>query len=127
MEKWTFKTHTSALADTGDYEGFVQFTNGKDILQTSGDEIEEDQLQQFCDLLDCMPDLWSHKNDAIEFENSQLRKQAEHLKSVLEQISTAPQPYNEREAFSFVETAKEIASKALRSEDLINLPQNIEG
>jgi hypothetical protein len=86
-QKWSFSTHTSALADTGDYDSYVQFTNGKDILQTSGDELEEEQLQQFCDLLDCMPDLWSHKNDANEFENSQLKKQVEYLKSALEKIS----------------------------------------
>jgi hypothetical protein len=112
-QKWSFSTHTSALADTGDYEGYVQFTNGKDILQTSGDELEYEQLQQFCDLLDCMPDLWSHKLDATEFENSQLQKQVEHLKSALEKIATGTQPYNEMEAFSFVDTARSIANEAI--------------
>lgn len=88
-QKWSFSTHTSALADTGDYDSYVQFTNGKDILQTSGDEIEEEQLQEFCDLLDCMPDLWSHKNDANEFELSQLKKKTEHFEKALKTIRDA--------------------------------------
>ena len=74
-DQWKYSEHTYALADTGDYEGYVQFTNGKDILQSCGDEIEEEQLKQFCELLDLMPDLWSHKCDGLEFENSQLSQQ----------------------------------------------------
>lgn len=35
------------------------------------------------------------------------------LKDALFQISTAPQPYNEFEYISFVDTAKRIASEAL--------------
>jgi len=88
-EKWSFKTHTSALADTGDYEGYVQFTNGKDIFQTSGDELEEKQMQQFCELLDLMPDLWSHKCDNAEFELSQIRKKSEHFEKALKTIRDA--------------------------------------
>lgn len=88
-QKWSFTTHTSALGDTGDYEGYVQFTNGKDIFQTCGDELEEEQLQQFCDLLDCMPDLWSHKWDGVEFELSQIRKKAEHFEKALKTIRDA--------------------------------------
>lgn len=88
-EKWSFKTHTSALADTGDYEGYVQFTNGKDIFQTSGDELEEEQMQQFCELLDLMPDLWSHKCDNAEFELSQIRKKSEHFEKALKTIRDA--------------------------------------
>jgi len=79
-QKWTFKILTCSLGETGDYDSCIQFTNGNDILQTSGDDIEDYQLQQFCDLLDLMPDLWSHKNDANEFELSQLKKEIETLK-----------------------------------------------
>ena len=88
-EKWSFKTHTFALADTGDYEGYVQFTNGKDIFQTSGDELEEEQMQEFCELLDLMPDLWSHKCDNAEFELSQIRKKSEHFEKALKTIRDA--------------------------------------
>jgi hypothetical protein len=51
--------------------------------------------------------------DAQEFENSQLQKQVEHLKSALEKIATGTQPYNEMEAFSFVDTARSIANEAI--------------
>lgn len=88
-QKWSFTTHTSALADTGDYEDYVQFTNGRDILQTCGGELEEEQLQEFCELLDCMPDLWSHRCDNAEFELSQLRKKAEHFEKALKTIRDA--------------------------------------
>jgi hypothetical protein len=112
-QKWEFSEHSEALADTGDYDYYVRFTNGKDVLQTSDCELEENQLQEFCNLLDAMPDLWSHKLDATEFENSQLQKQVEHLKSALEKIATGTQPYNEMEAFSFVDTARSIANEAI--------------
>jgi hypothetical protein len=85
-QKWSFSEHSESIADTGDYDYYVRFTNGKDILQTSGIELEEEQLQQFCDLLDCMPDLWSHKNDANEFELSQLKKKSEYLEKSLKTI-----------------------------------------
>ena len=88
-QNWSFKTHSSALADTGDYEGYVQFTNGKDILQTSGDELEEEQMLQFCELLNLMPDLWSHKCDNAEFELSQSRKKLKHFEKALKTIRDA--------------------------------------
>ena len=86
-QKWTFKEYESALADTGDYESFIQFTNGKDVLQTSGDELEDEDLQKFCSLLDCMPDLWSHKLDNTEFELSLMKKKLEHFEKALKQIN----------------------------------------
>ena len=43
----------------------------------------------------------------------QLKKQVENLKSALEKIATGTQPYNEMEAFSFVDTARSIANEAI--------------
>jgi hypothetical protein len=69
--KWTFESKTVSLADTGDYTSCVIFTNGKDTLQTDGDGLDDDEeCQQLCDLLNKMPDLWSHRTDAAEFELS---------------------------------------------------------
>ena len=117
-KEWNYTENTTALADTGDYETIVQFTNGSDCLQTDGDEMEEEDLKTFCHLLNKMPDLWSHKLDATEFENSQLKKQVENLKFALEKIANGTQPYNESEAFSFVETAKAISDDALKMNDV---------
>ena len=110
---WTYKEWTSAIADTGDYDSGVEFTNGKDTLYSNGEDLETEDLQKFCEYLDMMPDLWSRKTDGLEFENSQLTKQVEHLKSALEKIATGTQPYNEMEAFSFVDTARSIANEAI--------------
>ena len=81
--KWTFKSVTYALADTGDYDGHVEFTNGVDVLQTSGDELEDEQCKQFCELLDLMPDLWSHRCDNAEFMKSQYEKERNKLKELV--------------------------------------------
>ena len=86
---WSFKCYTSAIADTGDYDSNVQFTNGKDTLQSCGDEIEDEQCKQFCELLDLMPDLWSHKCDNAEFELSQAKKKNEFLEKQLKVIRDA--------------------------------------
>jgi hypothetical protein len=77
--KWAYTIHSSSFGETGDVEEYIRLSNGKDVLQSCGEELEEEQLQQFCDLLNCMPDLWSHNFDATEFENSQLKKQIERL------------------------------------------------
>jgi hypothetical protein len=96
---WTYTEHSSALADTGDYEYWIQFTNGDDILQTSGCELEEEDVQQFCDLLNKMSDLWSHKNDCLEFELSQANKKIKHLEEALINIRDASynEEYNDKE------------------------------
>lgn len=88
-QNWSFKCHTSAIADTGDYDSSIIFTNGKDILQTCGDEIEDEQCQQLCELLDLMPDLWSHRTDAAEFELSLMKKRSEHYEKALKTICDA--------------------------------------
>ena len=84
--KWTYETKTSALADTGDYTSCVWFTNGKDILETSGEDMEQEDCEKFVELLSKMPDLWSHRTDAAEFEVQILKEEiSKHLSSGPEQ------------------------------------------
>lgn len=85
---WTFSTHSYALGDTGDYDGYVQITNGKDVFQTSGDDIESEQLTQFCELLDLMPDLWSHRQDAYLWKYCELEKQKKDLVDLLNKLKS---------------------------------------
>lgn len=66
-KKWTYEFRAAAIADTGDYEDWVQFTNGKDVLQSSEDISDED-AQQFCELLNAMPDLWSHRQEECKID-----------------------------------------------------------
>lgn len=112
-EKWKFDVHSVGLADTGDYDYYVTFTNGVDVLQSNGCQLEENELREFCNLLDEMPGLWSRELDVCLFENHQLKKQVARLNTALYEIKTGNQPCNEIEAFMFVEIAKEIASKAI--------------
>ena len=44
--KWTYKEHTESLADTGDYNSYVEFTNGKDIWISNDYEMETEDLQK---------------------------------------------------------------------------------
>jgi len=88
-QKWTYTSYCHSLADTGDYDSYVQFTNGKEILQSSGDEMEDEELDKFCELLDLMPDLWSHSLDYTEFELSQLKKKCEYMENNLKIIRDA--------------------------------------
>jgi len=81
--KWIFSEKTSPLADTGDYESTTQITNGKDIFQTQAEDIENEQLEQFCKLLDLMPDLWSHKCDNAEFTLGLYKKEYKLMKTLL--------------------------------------------
>lgn len=85
-QKWTYEENTSALADTGDYETIVLFKSNEDILQTSGDDLEIEDLENFTRILNLIPDLWSHKCDATEFENSLLRKEISSLKEELKTL-----------------------------------------
>ena len=110
--KWSFKSHCESMADTGDYDSYLQFTNGKDILQTSGDEIEDEECEKFCELLDLMPDLWSHSLDYTEFELSQAKKKNEYLEKALKTIRDAFYTEGETEKEK-VEDLKAIAFNAL--------------
>lgn len=109
---WSFKSYTSALGDTGDYESCVEFTNGKDVLATSGDGVDDEECQRFCELLNLMPDLWSHRCDNTEFELSQSRNKNEFLERALKTIRDAFYTDGETDKEK-VEDLKAIAFNAL--------------
>jgi hypothetical protein len=83
INKWTFKAETHALLDTGDYESSIKFIGDKDIIQTCGDELDDDDCQKFCDLLNLMPDLWSHCRENSEFMLYMNEKERIILKNLL--------------------------------------------
>jgi len=87
-EKWTFSEWSSAIADTGDYDGGVNLTNGKDVWHTSGEDLEDKDLKKFCSLLDLMPDLWSERTDHAEFMLSQLQKKSDEFEKALIKIKS---------------------------------------
>lgn len=117
---WTFKSHTSSIGDTGDYDSYITFTNGKDTLQTACDDLEDADLQQFCDLLDRMPDLWSHKTDGLDFELSMAKKKTAAMEKALKTIRDAK--YSDGETHKEqVEDLKAIASNILHEVEKIIL------
>ena len=88
-QKWSFKHTSSALGDTGDYNSSIIFTNGSQTLESSGDDIEAEDCERFCELLNMMPDLWSLNVDKAEFELSLMKKRSEHYEKALKQIKEA--------------------------------------
>lgn len=85
-QKWSFSKRFTSISDKGHFYRYVQFTNGKDTLQTSGDELSDEQLQQFCDLLNCMPDLFSYKCNRTQSMLAQKSKKVKHFENALKAI-----------------------------------------
>lgn len=107
--KWIYEIKSYTLADTGDHEEYVVFTNGKDILQSAAEEATEQDLADFCRILNLMPDLWSHNRDALEFENTQLRKTADFFHDTLTGFLPFPPEENTQEcAVSVSEIAEAV-------------------
>lgn len=86
--KWSFKAETHSLGETGDYDYTVQFIGSNDILQTTGEEMDDDDCQKFCDLLNLMPDLWSYRCDYAEFFLSENEKERIILKELLMKLKS---------------------------------------
>ena len=83
MEKWKYTEHSYAIADTGDYESYVQFTNGKEILQSSADDMTDQDVLDFCKLLNQMDDLRSLSLDNTSFMKSMIEKDKKIFKDTL--------------------------------------------
>lgn len=66
-QKWAYEIHHSPLGETGDTTSSITFTNGIETFETSSDIMEIKDCEKFVELLNLMPDLWSHKLDEAEF------------------------------------------------------------
>jgi hypothetical protein len=82
-QPWTFKDYTQQIADTGDYSSCVLFTNGEETFETYSEDIDEDELKEFCRILNLMPDIWSHRRDAAEFEVGLYKRERKLLLDLL--------------------------------------------
>ena len=76
---WTFKSKIWAIADTGDYDGHWEFTNGN-LTLISNAEMEEEDCQQLCDALNKFPGLWSPERDSAEFELQLAKRELNEIK-----------------------------------------------
>lgn len=86
-QEWKFETKTSALGDTGDHTSSVIFTNGKETLETNGEDMEQEDCEKFVELLNLMPDLWSYRTDKAEFELQQVRSELKDAVRLLDNSS----------------------------------------
>jgi hypothetical protein len=82
--KWEVKSHSYQIADTGDYDGYWEITNGKDSLITKEDyeDIEKD-LQAVVDLLNNTYANFTvdrGNEAALDAENKLLRQEMEDMK-----------------------------------------------
>ena len=81
----------------------------------------EKELQQIRDEAEIYSDIWrisqAYKDGALSLLGK-LESKIKKLETALEEIATGAQPYNEREAFSFVDTARSIAIRALQDSEI---------
>ena len=78
---WKLKGHSHQIADTGDYDGYYEITNGKISLLTKDDD--DEALQPIIDALNdsCCK---FYQDDWFEFENKMLKEEISRLKFMIE-------------------------------------------
>lgn len=84
--EWKYEFKSYQIADTGDYDAHIEFSNGRFTLQSNGDEMEEEDCKKFCELLNLMPDIFVAELDATEFLYHNEKKNAEVGKKALQDI-----------------------------------------
>lgn len=78
---WELIGHSHQIADTGDYDGHYEITNGKISLLTQDDD--DESLQPIVDALNNSGCKF-YQNDWFEFENKMLKDENAELKADLE-------------------------------------------
>jgi hypothetical protein len=78
--KWELKGHSHQIADTGDYDGYYEITNGKISLLTKDDD--DEALQPVVDALNNSGCKF-YQDDWIEFENKMLKEEISRLKFMI--------------------------------------------
>lgn len=78
LKEWKAETKCFPLADTGDYDSWVELSNGEICLST--DESDEEELQEVADRLNALsgipdPEQWVSE---IKAENERLKKGIRH-------------------------------------------------
>lgn len=78
---WELKGHSHQIADTGDYDGHYEITNGKISLLTKDDD--DEALMPIIDALNNSGCKF-YQDDWFEFENSMLKEEIKKLKFMIE-------------------------------------------
>lgn len=61
--EWTYEDHTSPIGETGDSSTETKITNGKLTFYVSDCELDDEELDTLCELLNQMPNLWCAEYD----------------------------------------------------------------
>lgn len=86
--KWEFKTHSYQIADTGDYDGHYELTNGDITLWTKDDDEETERFLRLAahflnkvgiNLSDAKVDDLSYQVYLLELEKKQLQERVKEL------------------------------------------------
>ena len=78
---WELKGHSHQIADTGDYDGYYEITNGKISLLTKDDD--DEALQPIVDALNDSGCKF-YQDDWFEFENKMLKEEISRLKFMID-------------------------------------------
>ena len=78
---WELKGHSYQIADTGDYDGYYEITNGKISLLTKGDD--DEALQPIVDALNDSGCKF-YQDDWFEFENRMLKEEISRLRFMID-------------------------------------------
>lgn len=76
-KKWKLIGHSHQIADTGDYDGHYEVTNGKISLLTKDDD--DEAIQPIVDALNDSGAIF-YQDDFFEFENRAIKQELEQLK-----------------------------------------------
>lgn len=82
--EWRLEGHSYQIADTGDYDGHYEITNGKISLLTKDDD--EEALKPIINALN-NSDCKFYQDDFLEFENSMLKNEIHDLKQSPQSVS----------------------------------------
>ncbi len=83
-ENWDIIVHNSQIADTGDYDGYYELTNGKISLFTRDEPDNDDELLSIKDILNYTNFKWyidDSDSYILEAEKEENRKLYEFLES----------------------------------------------
>lgn len=89
-QPWKVTVHSHQIADTGDYDGYYEISNGKTSLYTNdedlGDESEEHGFEELVEALNkTQATFWTNGDD----EANGYRMEAEHFKRECHAMTTA--------------------------------------
>tara|TARA_R100000781_G_C4081320_1_gene127845 strand:+ start:1097 stop:1537 length:441 start_codon:yes stop_codon:yes gene_type:complete len=122
-KKWKLIGHSHQIADTGDYDGHYELTNGKISLLTKEDD--DEAIQPIADALNdsgikfYQDDFFEFENRIIKQELDELRKHSTSQKETIERlydtVTKIKNPYSEEKQYQQWAAAENVLDIIIRS------------